>query len=171
MPQPESSIGRTFIWTISCILFISVTIGAGCLLVYITSPESQSSNLLPILGFILVCMPWIFWIATIIYRITSRAFGFRMVAGNLYGNSSSTSKSVDDGSVGGGGITVGDKDIDGAEIIDGSAKSQPNSPKNGEAKNGGQCIKKGSRPSSTSSNDVSITSHESEMPLSSSKAS
>ncbi|GMJ03843.1 hypothetical protein like AT4G30770 [Hibiscus trionum] len=156
MPQPEASIGRTFLWTISCILFICVTIGAGCLLVYIISPASQSSNLLPILGFILVCMPWIFWIVTIIYRITSRAFGFRMVAGNLYGNSSSSTKNPGDGSAGGGGTTVGDKDIDGADILDTSEKLQSNSPKPN---------------SSTSSNDISIISHESEMPLSSSKAS
>ncbi|KAK8686938.1 hypothetical protein V6N13_085772 [Hibiscus sabdariffa] len=107
-----------------------VAVGGGCLLVYMTSAEPQSSNLLPILGFVLVCMPCLFWIITIVYRITSRAFG--------------------------------------AEIVDDGVRPQPNSPKNG-----GRCIKKGSRHSSSSSNDVSIDSHESEKPLSlsSSKAS
>ncbi|KAE8694430.1 Glucose-inhibited division family A protein isoform 1 [Hibiscus syriacus] len=121
--MPESDIGRTYIWTISCILFICVAIGAGCLLVYMTSPRSPSSDFLPILGFILVCMPWLFWIITIVYRITSRAFGFRMVAGNLYGNSIATTKSTGNGSAGGGGddgddAATGDNDIDGAEIPD-----------------------------------------------------
>ncbi|KAL4351307.1 hypothetical protein GQ457_06G042890 [Hibiscus cannabinus] len=155
----ESDLGHTYIWTINCILFICVAVGGGCLLVYMTSAEPQSSNLLPVLGFVLVCMPWLFWIITIVYRITSRAFGFRMVTGNLYGKG--------EGSTGGdGGATVGDNDIDGAEIVDAGAKTQPNSPKNG-----GRGIEKGSRHSSSSSNDVSIDSHESEKPLSSSKAS
>ncbi|KAE8735807.1 Glucose-inhibited division family A protein isoform 1 [Hibiscus syriacus] len=170
--MPEPDLGRIYIWTISGILFVCVAIGAGCLLVYMTSPRSPSSDFLPILGFFLVCMPWLFWIITIVYRIMSRAFGFRMVAGNLYGNSSTTTKSAGNGSTGssgdgGGGATVGNNDIDGAEIRDAGAEPQPNSPKKGEAKNDGQGIKKGNRPSSTGSNDVSINSHESEMPLSS----
>ncbi|KAK8710057.1 hypothetical protein V6N13_145400 [Hibiscus sabdariffa] len=126
----ESDLGHTYIWTINCILFICVAVGGGCLLVYMTSAESQSSNLLPVLGFVLVCMPWLFWIITIVYWITSRAFGFRMVTGNLYGigNGDATTK----GSTGNdGNATVGANDIDGAEIVDASEKPQPNSPKNG----------------------------------------
>lgn len=147
--MPDSDPGRTYIWTISCVLFICVTIGGGCLLVYMTSPESESPKSLPIVGFILVCMPWIFWIVTVLYRITSRAFGFRMVTGNLYGDH--------DGG-GGGGSDV-------------KAKDEPISPANDEAKNGQESYtKKDARPSSTGSNDASITSHESEIPLSSSKA-
>ncbi|XP_039031869.1 uncharacterized protein LOC120166709 [Hibiscus syriacus] len=176
LQMPEPDIGRIYIWTISCILFICVAIGAGCLLVYMTSPRSPSSDFLPILGFVLVCMPWLFWIITILYRITSRAIGFRMVAGNLYGNSSATTKSAGNRSTGGGGggggggdggTTACNNDIDGEKIPNVGADPRPNSPKKGEAKNDGQGIKRGTRPSSTSSNDVSINSHESEMPLSS----
>ncbi|TYH00793.1 hypothetical protein ES288_A09G006500v1 [Gossypium darwinii] len=153
--MPDSDPGRTYIWTISGILFLCVTIGGGCLLVYITSPQSQSSQSLPIVGLVLVCMPWIFWILTILYRITSRAFGFRMVTGNLYGDLDS----------GGGAAGSGSNDIDV------NAKDAPIAPSNDEAKNGQERnTKRDGRPSSTSSNDVSITSHESEIPLSLSKA-
>ena len=172
MSEPDPKAGRAYIWTISCILFICIAAGGGCLLVYITVPESQSSNLLPVLGFTFVCLPWIFWIVTIVYRITSRAFGFRMVIGSLYGNGSVAAKGSGDG----GGAAAGVNDIVGAQILDVNAKSPPTSPGNdgrhaqfGEAKNGdiGQerNIKKSGSSSSSSSNDISVTSHESEMPL------
>ncbi|XWS29922.1 hypothetical protein CRYUN_Cryun24cG0072200 [Craigia yunnanensis] len=127
MFEPDPKAGRTYIWTISCILFICIATGGGCLLAYITIPKSQSSILLPVLGFTFVCMPWIFWIITIVYRITSRAFGFRMVIGTLYGNGSVTSKGAADDGGGGGGATVGVNDIGGAQILDVNVKSRPSS--------------------------------------------
>ncbi|XVF61057.1 hypothetical protein PTKIN_Ptkin08bG0098400 [Pterospermum kingtungense] len=168
MPEPDPTAGRACIWAISCILFICIATGGGCLLAYINIPESQSSNLLPVLGFILVCMPWIFWIVTIVYRITSRAFGFRMVIGSLYSHGS-----VADKGGANGGAATGVNDIDGAQILDVNTKSTPSSPENDErnnqfdkAKDGdiGQAINiKGGRSSSSSSS--SDISHESEMPL------
>ncbi|XWS44680.1 hypothetical protein CRYUN_Cryun15aG0068500 [Craigia yunnanensis] len=183
MSEPDPTAGRTYIWTISCILFICIAAGGGCLLAYMTIPESQSSILLPVLGFTLVCMPWIFWIITVLYRITSRAFGFRMVIGSLYGNGSVVAKGAGDGGAGGaGGADADVNDIDGAQILNVNAKAPPTSPQNdgrhvqfGEAKNGdiGQekNIKRASSSSSNNSNDISVKSHESEMPLTLSMAS
>ncbi|RYR66216.1 uncharacterized protein LOC107480170 [Arachis duranensis] len=68
--DPDS--GRAFIWLITCILFISILAGGGCLLAYIVLPESQTSPLIPILGVTLVCLPWAFWFLTCLYRIFSR---------------------------------------------------------------------------------------------------
>ena len=175
MSEPDPTAGHTYIWTISCILFICIAAGGGCLLAYISVPESQSSNLLPVLGFTLVCLPWIFWIVTIVYRITSRAFGFRMVIGSLYGNGSVAAKGPGDDGAGGGAAT-GVNDINGAQILDVNAKSPPSSPeKDGryaqfdEAKNGDngpeRKINRAGSSSSSSSNDISVTSHESEIPL------
>ncbi|XVE86490.1 hypothetical protein DITRI_Ditri18aG0038000 [Diplodiscus trichospermus] len=171
MPEPDPKAGRTYVWTISCILFICISAGGGCLFAYLILPESQSFILLVVLGFILVCLPWMFWTITVVYRITSRAFGFRMVIGSLYGNGSAIAKSV------GGDAAVGVNDIDGAQILDVNTKSAPTSPEDDErhaqfdeAKNGDICqernIKqKANGSSSSSSNDISITSHESELPL------
>ncbi|MED6135126.1 hypothetical protein PIB30_043247 [Stylosanthes scabra] len=79
--DPDS--GRTFIWLITCILFISILAGGGCLLAYIVLPESQTSSLIPILGVTLVCLPWAFWFLTCLYRIFSRCCcGERDVPGN-----------------------------------------------------------------------------------------
>ncbi|XWS41288.1 hypothetical protein CRYUN_Cryun17cG0068200 [Craigia yunnanensis] len=172
MSEPDPKAGHRYIWIISCILFICIAVGGGCLLAYMTMPESQSWNLLAILGFTLVCMPWIFWIITVVYRITSRALGFRMVIGSLYGHGIVAVKAVGSG----GGAIAGVNDIDGAQILDVNAKSPPSSPRNdgrhaqfGEAKNGdiGQerNIKKFGSFSSSSSNDIYVTSHESVMPL------
>jgi len=147
---------------------------------YMTLPESQSSILLPTFGFILVCMPWLFWISTVLYRIVSRAFGFRMVIGSLYGNGG-----FDRGAGGGGGgaATVDDH-IDDAQVLDVNAKSPPSSPENYEGRRvqfgeamvigddkKGDNSKRGGSSSSSSSNDISRTSHESEMPLALSMAS
>ncbi|XVE83379.1 hypothetical protein DITRI_Ditri16bG0084200 [Diplodiscus trichospermus] len=174
MPEPDPKASCAYIWTISCILFICIVAGGGCLLAYITAPESQSSILLPALGFTLVCMPWIFWILTMVYRITSRAFGFRMVISGLYGNGSvSTKGNGDDGAD--DVVAIVANDIDSAQILDVNAKSLPTSPENdgrqtqsSESKNGDiteeRNIRAGSS-SSSSSNDMSVTSRESEMPL------
>ncbi|EOX92617.1 hypothetical protein QUC31_003733 [Theobroma cacao] len=187
MPEPDPKAGRAYIWTISCILFICIAAGGGCLLAYMTIPDSQSSVLLPALGFTLVCLPWIFWITTVIYRITSRAFGFRMVIGSLYVNGSVHRGGGDRGGGGGAAATV--NDINDAQILDVSAKSPQSSPENdgrhvqfgeamvlGNEKTGDNTRQEGNmkRPgssSSSSSNDISVTSHESEMPLALSMAS
>ncbi|TYH31057.1 hypothetical protein ES288_A01G143500v1 [Gossypium darwinii] len=168
MSEPDPTAGRTYIWIITFLLLISIVAGGGCLLTYLLVPNSQSSIFLPTIGFTLDCMPWIFWIIIVVYRFTSRVFGFRMVIDSLYGNGNATPKSSGDG--------VGANDIGGAQILDVSAKSPPNSPKTnekpsqiGEAKNVdiGQesSTRRDGSYSSNKSNHISTTSRESEKPL------
>ncbi|KAL4352051.1 hypothetical protein GQ457_06G034620 [Hibiscus cannabinus] len=117
MTEPDRDASRLYVWTIACILFVFLVAGGGCLLAYITVPEYQSSNLLPVLGLIFVCMPWIFWILTVLYRLLSRAFGFRMVLDGLYVENSAKVRGDDNGDV--------------AEVVDVDVKSNKN---DGEAK-------------------------------------
>ncbi|GMI93150.1 hypothetical protein HRI_002984300 [Hibiscus trionum] len=120
MPEPDPTVGHTYIWIITFILFICIAAGGGCLLTYMLTPDSQSSIFLPALGFSLVCMPWKFWTVTVLYRLISRFFGFRMVIGSLYDNGNADAKSF--GHDGAGGTTAGVNDIGGAQILDVNAK-------------------------------------------------
>lgn len=121
MSEPDQAATCTYIWAIACILFICVLAGGGCLLCYIIVPEYQSSNLLPVLGFIFLSTPWVFWILTVVYRLMSRAFGFRMVFGNLYSNNAAKGASVGDGDAAKDINDVGD-----AKIVDVNVKSLEN---------------------------------------------
>ncbi|CAN6567560.1 unnamed protein product [Malus baccata var. baccata] len=73
--------GGSFICLISCVLFISIVAGGGCLLMYMILPEPQTTWL-PITGVALVCLPWLFWLLTFLYRLISRGSGFRGGIGN-----------------------------------------------------------------------------------------
>ncbi|KAG4119150.1 hypothetical protein ERO13_D11G061300v2 [Gossypium hirsutum] len=121
MSEPDQVASCTYIWAISCILFICVLAGGGCLLCYIFVPEFQSSKLLPVLGFIFISTPWVFWILTAVYRLMSRAFGFRMVFGCLYGNNTAKVASVGDGDAAKDINDIGD-----AKIVDVNVKSLEN---------------------------------------------
>ena len=78
MADQDPSSGRAFIWLISCFLLISIIAGGGCLVAYMILPESEVAPWLPNLGVVLVCLPWAFWLLTFIYRVFSRALGFRL---------------------------------------------------------------------------------------------
>ncbi|GMI98092.1 hypothetical protein HRI_003478500 [Hibiscus trionum] len=123
MNEPDQDASRAYIWTIACVLFVFLVAGGGCLLAYIIVPNYQSSNLLPVLGLIFVCMPWIFWIATILYRLLSRTFGFRMVLGGLYVDNSAKAN--------------GNKhdDVDDVEVVDADVKSNKNDGKDNDISN------------------------------------
>ncbi|KAE8696256.1 Glucose-inhibited division family A protein isoform 1 [Hibiscus syriacus] len=141
MPEPDLAAGQTYIWTITFILFTCVVAGGGCLLSYMLTTHSDNSILIPALGFSLVCMPWIFWIMTVLYRLTSRFFGFRMVIGSLYGNDNGYADAKTSSRSGGGTMDGDDDNGDGAQIVDANGESPSNSHENnvkpGEAKNGG----------------------------------
>ncbi|KAL6228031.1 hypothetical protein ACLB2K_001985 [Fragaria x ananassa] len=65
--------GASFIWFISCSLFLSIMLGGGCLITYIIIPHDPGSmSWLAITGVVLVCLPWMFWFFTFIYRVVSR---------------------------------------------------------------------------------------------------
>ncbi|KAK7369520.1 hypothetical protein VNO80_11559 [Phaseolus coccineus] len=82
MPVSDPSSGRTFVWIITGLLFISVVAGGACLVAYMLLPESEtSSSWIPEIGVALVCLPWLFWLLTFLYRVFSRIFGCRVSIG------------------------------------------------------------------------------------------
>ncbi|KAJ1391486.1 hypothetical protein SESBI_36595 [Sesbania bispinosa] len=85
MPEADPSSGRTFIWLITCILLICIIAGGACLGAYLVLPESEIAPWVPIAGVTLVCLPWIFWLITFLYRIFSRCCGFRFRVGIAIG--------------------------------------------------------------------------------------
>ncbi|XP_027343135.1 uncharacterized protein LOC113855705 [Abrus precatorius] len=81
MPVSDPTSGRTFIWIIAGLLFVSLMTGGACLVAYMVLPESETTSWIPTLGVTLVCLPWVFWLLTFIYRIFSRCFGCRFSIG------------------------------------------------------------------------------------------
>ncbi|KAF3440623.1 hypothetical protein FNV43_RR18907 [Rhamnella rubrinervis] len=83
MPVNDPRAGRAFVWLVASLLFVSVAVGGGCLITYMVLPESHhTSSWLPVVGVTLVCLPWLFWFLTFVYRIVSRVFGFRVGIGS-----------------------------------------------------------------------------------------
>ncbi|RDY10655.1 hypothetical protein CR513_04787, partial [Mucuna pruriens] len=78
MPVGGPGSERTFIWIITCILFMCVLAGGGCLIAYTFFPESGIPSWTPLLGITLVSLPWTFWLLTFFYRIFSRCCGCRI---------------------------------------------------------------------------------------------
>ena len=74
---PDPSSGRIFIWITACFLFTCVLAGGGCLVEYMILPASEVPPWIPLLGFTLVSLPWVFWLLTFLYRILSRCCGCR----------------------------------------------------------------------------------------------
>lgn len=159
MPVENPSSGRAFIWLISCFLFLTILAGGVCLMAYLVLPESQVAPWLPTAGITLVCLPWAFWILTFIYRIISRACGFRGRVG--YGD-------------GGGGGNGGGGNNGGGD--GGAAKFKNAAPVDVEASgaqaNGGAAAVGGGQGNGGGlDRNLSVASHESEMPLKVSMAS
>ncbi|XP_028766031.1 uncharacterized protein LOC114723949 [Neltuma alba] len=81
MPASNPSSGPNSIYIIACILLTCQLAGGACLASYLLLPESENSSSLAIAGVALVCLPWVFWTFTFLYRILSRTFGFRLGTG------------------------------------------------------------------------------------------
>jgi len=75
---PDRSSGRTLIWVTASTLFTCVLVGGGCLVEYMVLPESKVPSWVLVLGFMLVSLPWAFWLLTFLYRIFSRCCGCRI---------------------------------------------------------------------------------------------
>ncbi|GLT59748.1 hypothetical protein SLA2020_325490 [Shorea laevis] len=60
--------GDARIYIITALLLVSLLTGGFLLSLYIFQPENQSAPWYPITGFILVGIPWIFWIVAYLYR-------------------------------------------------------------------------------------------------------
>ncbi|WJZ86523.1 hypothetical protein VitviT2T_005970 [Vitis vinifera] len=183
MPLPDPRAGSLFIWVISCFLLLAILAGGSFLVLYMSLPQTQSTSWLPVAGVLLVCLPWLFWLLTILYRLISRTCGFRM-GGSYGGNGVRGGGGSVTGASGGGGVgSVKNAAAD--EASEAVAASSPvNSPERsgarrvhfgaavvvGEQDGQGELEKKNenqmrSLSSSNSSNDISINSHESEIPL------
>ncbi|XP_021771878.1 uncharacterized protein LOC110736028 [Chenopodium quinoa] len=74
----DSKAGICYIWVISSLLLIFTVSGAVFLVLYMIQPAYLDTSLYPVIGGSLVCFPWFFWFLTLVYRIVSRACGFRM---------------------------------------------------------------------------------------------
>ncbi|KAL4632651.1 hypothetical protein ACB092_04G066700 [Castanea dentata] len=173
MPAPDQRVGSTFIWLITVLLFISIAVGGGCLILYMIQPDAPYSSWLPFAGAALVAFPWLFWVFTCCYRCMSRRFGFR--------------SSITGGGSGGGGGGGGSNVVNAAgnvAIEAGSVDPIVRSPESDARRRAqfeailaldddddhGSEERKPKKRSSSSSNEMSVASHESEMPLASSMA-
>lgn len=81
MPVPvvEQKAGSCYVWVITTVLFICVAAGGTLLAIYVINPNSSSVAAYPAIGISLICLPWLFWFVTILYRFLSRKLGFHMV--------------------------------------------------------------------------------------------
>ncbi|BFG30280.1 hypothetical protein CerSpe_165540 [Prunus speciosa] len=161
--------GGSFICLISCFLFVSVVAGGGCLLMYMILPEPQTRDhyWLPIIGVALVCLPWVFWFLTFVYRFISRRSGSRFGVGNAGG--AGGAKNINTAAA--ANVRPG---TDTATPADKSSGGETGAMVAGEIelgsfKDGKRRVSSLSRTSS--SINVSSHSHESEMPLATSMAS
>lgn len=193
MPAPDQRVGSTFIWLITVLLFISIAVGGGCLILYMIQPDASYSSWLPFAGAALVAFPWLFWVFTCCYRCMSRRFGFR--SGSAAGGGVGVSGSAREGGsiTGGGGGGGGGDGGGGSNVVNaagnvaieaGSVDPIVRSPESDARRRAqfeailaldddddhGSEERKPKKRSSSSSNEMSVASHESEMPLASSMA-
>ncbi|KAJ7948085.1 putative Membrane lipoprotein [Quillaja saponaria] len=146
---------------------------------YIILPDSEAQPWLPVAGVTLVCLPWLFWSLTCLYRIISRICGIR-VGGNYNGGGGGSNRG---GSANANNNTTGDVVVETTAAADESDMGNPQygsrqvqfgsvvvvGEQDDDHRGNGKHEKHSS--SSSSSNDMSsIASHESEMPLSLSMA-
>ncbi|XP_043722550.1 uncharacterized protein LOC122669767 [Telopea speciosissima] len=73
MAMPDPRKGNIYVWLVSCLYFVSIVTGGVFLLVYIGLPETSTTHWFPVIGVVLVGIPWFCWGLTILYRcITPR---------------------------------------------------------------------------------------------------
>ncbi|XP_057519221.1 uncharacterized protein LOC130799939 [Amaranthus tricolor] len=70
---------RCYIWVIAILLFSCIISGGTFLMLYMILPATPTTSYYPVVGIVLVCLPWFFWVLTMLYRILSRSLGFRMI--------------------------------------------------------------------------------------------
>ncbi|ONI14304.1 hypothetical protein PRUPE_4G274100 [Prunus persica] len=172
--QMNRAPGGSFICFISCFLFVSIVAGGGCLLMYMILPEPQTRGRywLPIIGVALVCLPWVFWFLTFVYRLISRRSGSRFGVGNAGG--AGGAKNINTAAAAGASVRAG---TDAATPADKSSGGETGAMVAGEIelgsfKDGKRRVSSLSRTSSSINvSNHSNHSHESEMPLATSMAS
>ncbi|XP_048139220.1 uncharacterized protein LOC115725980 [Rhodamnia argentea] len=155
MPIGDPRAGRAFIWLVASFILLCLAIGGGFLIRYMSLPESTSSSWLLYAGMILVGFPWLFWLLTCGYRCISRICGFRFVCGG--GDDGGSNHKTASGSIKVGSSHVDSPGNGGKQVHFGAAVVVNQNDHNDQDGN--------------SFHDVSIRSHESEIPLASSMAS
>ncbi|KAI4330110.1 hypothetical protein MLD38_028417 [Melastoma candidum] len=101
MPVADPDAGRRFIWLISGFLLVSVAVGGGFLVAYLTLPTSTETNTFMYVGMTLVCIPWCFWILTCVYRCIAHVTGMRIVCGDIDASTAASSRKFGAGAAGG----------------------------------------------------------------------
>lgn len=152
---------RCYIWVIAIFLFSCILSGGTFLVLYMTQPETPTTSWYPIIGIVLVCLPWFFWLLTVLYRILSRTLGFRMVC---WGRGVFPVNSTRNGNA---------PPTDSAGDEEGSALENGNTINNAAAKKSprGDSSKQVHFADSVAQGGSSTASHESELPLKTSMAS
>ncbi|KAJ6682716.1 MEMBRANE LIPOPROTEIN-RELATED [Salix koriyanagi] len=151
----------------------SEQLGAAYCSCILSSPTDPSRAWLPVAGIALVCMPWIFWLLTCIYRIFSRLFGFRVAIGSGGGGAGGGRARANVFNETGNAATnigqSGNVEAQGDEAQDEFDGPTITVEKNDSGGNGNTGIKRSSS-SGNSINNMSFRSHESELPLAPSMA-
>ncbi|KAK8628087.1 hypothetical protein V6N13_063799 [Hibiscus sabdariffa] len=62
------------IYIVSTFFLVSVVTGGAFLCIYMFQPEDNSTPWYPVVGIVLVGIPWIFWITTYMYRCVAHCF-------------------------------------------------------------------------------------------------
>ncbi|KAI5587718.1 hypothetical protein POPTR_005G066500v4 [Populus trichocarpa] len=173
MPVEDPTSGRLLIWFISFFMFITVAAGGSLLLLYLVLPSDPSRAWLPVAGIALVCLPWLFWFLTCIYRFLSRFFGFRVAIGSGGGGGGGGRARANVFNTTGNAATNGQSgniETQGDGTQDEFEGPTITVEQNDSGGNGNTAIKR-NLSSSNSINNMSFRSHESELPLTSSMAS
>ena len=186
MPLPDPRAGSLFICVTTFVLLLAIVGGGICLILYISLPQTEAPSWLPVSGVFLVCLPWLFWLVTILYRLISRTCGFRIggYVGNGARGGGGSVAGTSNGGGGGGAASVQNAATDRAS--EAAATTSPaTSPGGSRRVHFGAAVvvgeqdgqdsvqkKENQMSSSNSSNDISInSSNESEIPLALSMAS
>ncbi|KAG4176107.1 hypothetical protein ERO13_A11G221900v2 [Gossypium hirsutum] len=64
----ETKQGDARIYIVSTIFFLSICTGGAFLCLYMLQPKAESASWYPVVGIVLIGIPWIFWITTYLYR-------------------------------------------------------------------------------------------------------
>ncbi|KAJ4950618.1 hypothetical protein NE237_027450 [Protea cynaroides] len=191
MAVPDPKIGNLYVWLLSSLYFVAIITGGVFLLLYISLPESRATHWFPYIGVTLVGIPWLCWTITLFYRCftprgdsPARAGGAGVRGGGARGGGGARR-----GGGGGGGAKAGTSNVDAGGATtsgDASTSSPVGSTDDGtrqvhfgtvilvdeqggngtsEQEINGEEDHKRSTSSSSSMDNISVTSHESQIPL------
>ncbi|XP_068666346.1 uncharacterized protein [Aristolochia californica] len=77
--EAHSRAGDVRIWIVTLAFLGCILTGGTFLVMYISLPESPETAWYPVLGMVLVGIPWLFWLVTFLYRVFLKG---RLVGGS-----------------------------------------------------------------------------------------